>query len=157
MRIAMTTGMPSVEEFLLREAQKVADKTIRMLSRLGDDCINEARDRSPEASWYDHSGCLRSSVGYVITRNGNIINMSNFRVVKQGSEGQRKGKEYASWLAKHSTDNFALIIVAGMPYASEVEAMNNKVVLASAELMAREKLPGYLQRLAQKLNEDIIG
>ena len=40
--------------------------TIRALSELGEECVNRVRDRSGDESWYDHTGNLRSSVGYIV-------------------------------------------------------------------------------------------
>ena len=41
--------------------------------------------------------------------------------------------------------------VAGMTYAEYVEAMDNKVVLASAELFARQQFPSMMQKLKSQI------
>ena len=48
-----------------------------------------------------------------------------------------------------------MIIVAGMEYAAVVEAMENKVVLASAELLALKELNGFITKLNNKLSRKI--
>ena len=130
----------------------VENETIRVLSRLGEECVNEARDRSSEESWNDQTGNLRSSIGYTVARNGDAIHTSQFPAVKDGSEGKRKGRAFALEVAKRLSADYGLVVVAGMPYASNVEDMDNKVVLASAELLARGKLPTHLSELSRKLN-----
>ena len=94
-------------------------------------------------SWYDQTGNLRSSVGYVIAHNKNIIQYSTFNQVMQGSEGVKTGKVYSN--------NYVLIVVAGMNYAEFVEAMDNKDVLASTELWAREQVPLMLEKLKRQI------
>ena len=102
-------------------------------------------------SWYDQTGNLRSSVGYVIAHNKNIIQYSTFNQMMQGSEGVKTGKDLAEELAKRYSNNYVLIVVAGMNYAEFVEAMDNKDVLASTELWAREQVPLMLEKLKRQI------
>ena len=155
MKIGMTTDMQSVESLLLEEANVIENETIRMLARLGEMCVNYARDRSPEESWNDQTGNLRSSIGYAISRKGEVVLLSKFPAVKDGSEGSKTGKDLALELAKRLSDDFALVLEAGMKYASDVEAMDNKDVLASAELYGRNELPEMLRQLGMKLNRKL--
>lgn len=147
----MTTKLSEVHDMLMREAERVERLTIRALSELGEECVNRVRDRSGDESWYDHTGNLRSSVGYVIAHNKNIIQYSTFNQVKQGSEGVKTGKDLAKELAKRYSNNYVLIVVAGMNYAEFVEAMDNKDVLASTELWAREQVPLMLEKLKRQI------
>lgn len=151
MGIRMTTKLSEVHDMLMREAERVERLTIRALSELGEECVNRVRDRSGDESWYDHTGNLRSSVGYVIAHNKNIIQYSTFNQVKQGSEGVKTGKDLAKELAKRYSNNYVLIVVAGMNYAEFVEAMDNKDVLASTELWAREQVPLMLEKLKRQI------
>ena len=147
MGIRMTTKLSEVHDMLMREAERVERLTIRALSKLGEQCVTKIRDRAGDKSWYDQTGNLRSSVGYVIAHNKNIIQYSTFNQVKQGSEGVKTGKDLAKELAKRYSNNYVLIVVAGMNYAEFVEAMDNKDVLASTELWAREQVPLMLEKL----------
>ena len=147
----MTTKLSEVHDMLMREAERVERLTIRALSKLGEQCVTKIRDRAGDKSWYDQTGNLRSSVGYVIAHNKNIIQYSTFNQVKQGSEGVKTGKDLAKELAKRYSNNYVLIVVAGMNYAEFVEAMENKNVLASAELFARKELPGMMSKLKKQL------
>ena len=143
----MTTKLSEVHDMLMREAERVERLTIRALSKLGEQCVTKIRDRAGDKSWYDQTGNLRSSVGYVIAHNKNIIQYSTFNQVNQGSEGVKTGKDLAKELAKRYSNNYVLIVVAGMNYAEFVEAMDNKDVLASTELWAREQVPLMLEKL----------
>lgn len=143
--------MSEINAAIKVEAERVEELTIRALSYLGEKCVVEAKDRTQEASWFDHSGNLRSSIGYVIVAHGRIVQYSDFNQVKQGSEGVKEGKELAEELARKYSSGYALIVVAGMNYAELVEAMDNKVVLASAELFARQELPSMMGKLKTQI------
>lgn len=147
----MTTKLSEVHDMLMREAERVDRLTIRALSKLGEQCVTKIRDRAGDKSWYDQTGNLRSSVGYVIAHNKNIIQYSAFNQVNQGSEGVKTGKDLAKELAKRYSNNYVLIVVAGMNYAEFVEAMDNKDVLASTELWAREQVPLMLEKLKRQI------
>ncbi len=147
----MTTKLSEVHDMLMRETERVERLTIRSLSKLGEQCVTKIRDRAGDKSWYDQTGNLRSSVGYVIAHNKNIIQYSTFNQVKQGSEGVKTGKDLAKELAKRYSNNYVLIVVAGMNYAEFVEAMDNKDVLASTELWAREQVPLMLEKLKRQI------
>jgi hypothetical protein len=147
----MTTPMSEINAAIQAEIERADMLTIRALSLLGEMCVIEAKDRPQESSWYDQSGNLRSSIGYVIVRNGNIVTYSEFNQVKQGSDGVKEGKELAQELAKKYISGYALIVVAGMNYAELVEAMDNKNVLASAELFARQEMPKMMAKLKTQI------
>ena len=151
MGIRMTTKLSEVHDMLMRETERVERLTIRALSKLGEQCVTKIRDRAGDKSWYDHTGNLRSSVGYVIAHNKNIIQYSTFNQVKQGSEGVKTGKDLAEELAKRYSNNYVLIVVAGMNYAEFVEAMDNKDVLASTELWAKEQVLLMLEKLKRQI------
>jgi hypothetical protein len=147
----MITKADEIDAYLNGEAYRVEHETGRMLARLGEECVNEARDRPPEESWNDQTGNLRSSIGYELAIDGKPVITSAFPVVLGGQEGSSKGKSAVRELAKKNETEYTLKVVAGMEYADKVEAMDNKVVLASAELMARKILPEYLKNLIRKL------
>lgn len=147
----MTTPMSEINAAIQAEIERANMLTIRALSLLGEMCVIEAKDRPQESSWYDQSGNLRSSIGYVIVRDGKIVAYSEFTQVKQGSDGVKEGKELAKELAKKYTSGYALIVVAGMNYAELVEAMESKNVLASAELFARQEIPKMMAKLKTQI------
>lgn len=151
MGIRMKTKMSEVDSYLKAEAERIQMLTMRALSYLGEQCIKVARDRAPELSWIDQTGNLRSSIGYIITHNGNIVQYSDFKQVKQGSEGTKVGKDFALEIAKQFANEYVLVVVAGMNYAEYVEAIDNKDVLATPELFANKELPKMLERLKRQI------
>jgi hydroxymethylpyrimidine pyrophosphatase-like HAD family hydrolase len=152
MGVKLTTPLSKIDAFLEKEAKRIENLTVRALKYLGEKCIKEARDRSQVESWFDHTGNLRSSIGYVICKNGSVVYESSFEVIKQGNEGANEGRNLAERLASEfAGSRWALIVVAGMHYAVTVEAMENKVVLASAELLARRELPKMIEKLERQV------
>lgn len=133
------------------EAERIQKQTIRALAKLGEQCVSLARDRTPELSWIDRTGNLRSSIGYIITHNGNIVQYSDFQQVKQGSEGVKTGRNFAEEIAKQFSSEYVLVVVAGMNYAEYVEAMDNKDVLATPELFAKKELPKMIKKLKSQI------
>ncbi len=107
------------------------------------------------------TGNLRSSIGYVLAKDGKVIKEGGFKRVAgfganmqrvkfttisgkdvnfiargksgDGSEGSRKGLEYAREIISQHPKGFTLVVVAGMEYASFVNAKGFDV-LDSAEL-----------------------
>ena len=151
MGIRMTSKLDEIHKIQMKEAERVERLTIRALSYLGEQCVIRVRDRGGDKSWYDQSGNLRSSVGYVIAHNGSIIQYSDFNQVKQGSEGVKVGKDLAEELARRYPNGYVLVIVAGMNYAEYVEAMDNKDVLASTELWSIDQVPKMLEKLKRQI------
>lgn len=147
----MTAPMSEINAAIEAEAKRVHMLAVRALSYLGEMCVIEAKNRPQESSWFDQSGNLRSSIGYVIVHDGKIIQYSEFNQVKQGTEGVKEGKYLAEELASKFSTGYALIVVAGMNYAERVEAMDSKVVLASAELLARQQLPSMMLKLKTQI------
>lgn len=151
MGIRMTTKLDEIHKVLMKEANRVERLTIRALSYLGEQCVSRVRNRGGNKSWYDQSGNLRSSVGYVIAYNGSIIQYSDFNQIKQGSEGVTVGKKLAEELVKRYSSDYVLVIVAGMNYAEYVERKDNKDVLASTELWAIDQAPKMLEKLKRQI------
>lgn len=155
MSIRMTTPMAEVSR-IMKEIQAIMrDEMMQSLSFLGEQCVARIRDRSFEESWIDHTGNLRSSIGYSIYDHGRTVIQSAFPVVRQGSEGQSEGKKYVSELAEKYAKVYALVVVAAMSYAEYVEAIDGKDVLASTELWAKQKVESYLENAKQKAEKRI--
>lgn len=147
MGVKFTTSKAELDAIIESEMQKAHNLTLRALAYLGEKCIIEARDRPQEESWIDRTGNLRSSIGYIIAYNGNIVTYGGFGKTLNGGQGQYDGRRFAESLVSKYGNAYVLIVVAGMNYAEYVEAMDNKVVLASAELFARKELPRMLEKL----------
>lgn len=145
MAIRRTTSDKAFEKFLNECNAIIKEEIVRALSFLGEKCKNRIRDRSAVESWIDQTGNLRSSIGYAIFDHGQKTIESEFSVVKEGKQGADKGRKMIQDLASLYSTTFALVVVAGMEYAEYVEARDNKDVLASTELWAREQLSEALK------------
>ena len=90
-------------------------KTIKALSYLGERCVIEARTNH---TYKDQTGALTASIGYLIFKNGEVVNgsfarrertpVSMWEVVKKGEkttpeDGAEKGKELAEKVGKETT------------------------------------------------------
>lgn len=145
----------AVSKFFKAYMKIVSEEMTRSLSYLGEQCVRYVRDRSQDESWIDHTGNLRSSVGYAVYDMGKKRIESEFPIVKQGSEGSEEGRKMIRDLAKLYSDTFALVVVAGMNYAEYVESMESKDVLASAELMAQSKINEYMAETRQMVEQRV--
>jgi hypothetical protein len=135
--------------------------TIRALSELGEQCVTKIRDRAGDKSWYDQTGNLRSSVGYIVLYEGKEVQRGGFMSTSapegNGSKGKQEGQNYLEETAKifAESSGFSLVVVAGMNYAEFVEAMDNKDVIASTELWARGKWEETERKLKTKIEVEI--
>lgn len=144
MKIRMSTPMSVVTAIMQQIPIIMKEELQNSLSFLGEQCVTRIRDRSFTESWIDHTGNLRSSIGYSIYDHGKKVIQSAFPVVRQGSEGQSEGNKYVNELAEQYSKVYALVVVAAMSYAEFVEAINGKDVLASTEVWAKSKMDTYI-------------
>lgn len=135
--------MSEVEAYLDEQIERIEQRIIYNLSSVGEQCLTEARSTN---SYKDQTGNLRSSIGYIIVKDGKVIRQSDFAVVRKGSEGKSEGEKFARSLASKFPDGIVLIVVAGMNYASCVSAKGYNV-LDSAELLADRLVPSILKQL----------
>lgn len=135
--------------------QIVAANIVRALSYLGEQCVTRVRDRTGEESWFDQTGNLRSSIGYAVINEGRKVIESAFPEVGQGTEGPAEGKRLIDELAAVYSETYAMVVVAGMSYAEYVEAKENKDVLASTELWAKQKVDEYMRKAAERAEKEI--
>ena len=134
-----------IERMLQEKIAKYEEKIVRILRFVGEKCINEAREYG---SYQDRTGNLRSSIGYVVLKDGKSIEKGGFQLTKSGGNGQKEGEAFINKVISQYSKGFVLIVVAGMRYASYVEARNYNV-LTSAELLAEREVPKLLKALSQ--------
>ena len=136
----MTTSTAAINGFLQRAVKKLQGNVLKALSKLGDESVARIRDRSANDSWIDHTGNLRSSIGFAVYEQGSKYMESAFSQVLGGTDGSAKGKKMINDLAKEYSRVYALVVVAGMEYAGEVEALDSKDVLASTRIWATSQV-----------------
>ena len=148
----MTTSKTAINSFLQRAAKKLQENVLKALSKLGDESVVRIRNRSAKKSWIDHTGNLRSSIGFAVYQQGSKFMESAFSQVLGGTDGSVKGKKMVNDLAKEYSRVYALVVVAGMEYAGEVEALDSKDVLASTRIWATSQVE---QRVKTAMNSAI--
>lgn len=131
----------SFEKYLEKKLSNVEKVLINTLEYVGQQAVNEARDNG---SYQDQTGNLRSSIGYIIVKDGEVLHRKGFDTVKEGGSGSTAGRTFANKVASE-TQGLALIVVAGMNYASYVETSRN--VLTSSEILAERTVPKMLKEL----------
>lgn len=143
MPIKNLTPEGAISEFIGQQVERVTSALIYNLCAVGEQVLNQARSTN---SYKDQTGNLRSSIGYVVAVDGEVVQSSSFEVVKDGADGSRDGKSFALDLVKQFPEGIVLIVVAGMNYASYVSAKGYDV-LDSSEVLADRLVPEILKQL----------
>lgn len=116
--------------------EKVIDRAEFMIEDLLENTGKEFVDIARLNGQYDdHTGNLRSSIGYVIVKDGEILGRNFQLSEKKGTDketGKREGEQLATDLVSLFPKGYVLICIAGMKYAAFVEAMENKDVISGA-------------------------
>jgi hypothetical protein len=127
---------------------KVIEKRqIQRLQYLGEQCVRNAR---LNGDYMDQTGNLRSSVGYILFKNGIALHQS-FEQIGSGSKGTNQGRSVAIKAGSKYNEGICLVVVAGMNYALHVEA-KGRDVLTSTELFAKQEMPKILAELKNNIN-----
>lgn len=155
MDIKCTTPLQAVNVFWDRAAEIMREEIVRAFSYLGEQSIEKARDRDEVDSWFDHTGNLRSSIGYSVYEHGKKLIESAFTPIKGGTLGKSEGQKMVEELASNYSSTYALVVVAAMSYADYVEACKNKDVLASTEIWAKSKVDDYLKKAVERATKRI--
>lgn len=150
MGISCQTSTKDIDEFLKRAAMLIKEYMLKTLTKLGEESVARIRDRGPLESWIDHTGNLRSSVGYSVYDYGVKYMQSSFATVLGGSKGRSEGMRMVNELAQEYSNVFALVVVAAMDYADYVEAINGKDVLESTRLWAQSVVEQRLNRAKEE-------
>lgn len=124
------------------------------LKYLGEMCVTHARSVPANRGFHDRTGNLRSSIGYVIFKDGVAV-MNNFAEVNgpeggNAAEAIQKAKTVADRAARKHPTGFCLVVTAGMEYAIYVES-KGRDVLTSAESLARREMPKMMEELVNNI------
>ena len=125
-------------------------RTYSLFQRAGEEFVKIARKKG---NYQDHTGNLRSSIGYAIINDGNILN-ENYEQSTEGTDkqtGMREAKRLISELASVYSDGWVLVGVAAMPYAVYVE--ENLDVISVATEHAEDWIKKQSRTLFDKLAE----
>jgi len=141
MMITPNFSMADIEAEINKKIEEQTHEIINTLEYIGIRCVSDA---IANRGYTDQTGNLKASIGYMVLNNGVTVSAS------EGSESSQSREFLNSLVAEHSR-GIVLIVVAGMQYASYVEAIGRNV-LASAELLAEREVPEMLKQLGFKLN-----
>ena len=143
-----------VERWFDYFVERAEERIYRLLQRAGEEFVKIARKKG---NYQDHTGNLRSSIGYVIVKDGDILTENYKLSDKEGSDkhtGLREAKRLVSELASVYPDGWVLIGVAAMPYAVYVEAIDNLDVASVAtehtEAWIKKQSKVLFDKLAEK-------
>ena len=143
-----------VDRFL----EAIERRELKRLQYLGEMCVTHARSIPADRGFHDRTGNLRSSIGYVIFKDGVAI-QDNFAEVNgpeggNAAEAIQKAKTVADRAARKHPTGFCLVVTAGMEYAIYVES-KGRDVLASAEALARREMPKMMEELVNNIKSAI--
>ncbi|HPE74692.1 MAG TPA: hypothetical protein PLC80_01310 [Draconibacterium sp.] len=128
-------------------AAEIDNDIFESLQQAGEDFVAGARNmKKSEGGFGDVTGNLRSSIGYAIRRNGEII-FGNF---DGNSTGVAAAKRAIDEVEKNN--GLQLIGVAGMDYASAVESKGFNVISYQG-LMLMVDLTDYMKEIEKKYNK----
>lgn len=145
MGIQQITPQAQVDRYLEEQIARREKAIINALNYVGVQCINEGRKGG---TYKDRTGNLRNSIGYVLVVNGIIKEKSAPIPIGKDEDGlgARTMSMRQRELAARFPQGIVLIVVAGMNYASYVEALNYNV-LTSAEQLAVRLVPELMRQL----------
>jgi hypothetical protein len=143
MPIKQNTPESEIDEYIKVQLERMNNALIYQMKYIAEECLNAARNTN---SYKDQTGNLRSSLGYVLAVDGQLLEQGEFEVVKQGKAGAKSGITYAKQLIQEFPEGIALIMVAGMHYAAFVSAKGYDV-LDSSQLRAEKLVPKILKQL----------
>lgn len=122
--------------------QRIENAVLETLKRIGETFVRNARENG---TYNDITGNLRSSVGYIILKNGVQIEESF-----GGKTGGAQAKKVASEVAGKFPRGYVLIVVAGMDYAAAVESRGRDVLTASS-IIAKNDLVKAIASIKSKI------
>ena len=117
MPIKLVTPQSEIDAYIDQSIDKALEVIVNTFLYVGESCIREARDNG---SYMDQTGNLRSSIGYVVVVDGQIVRKNVVDLVKNGTEGTKEAEAFLERIASEHSSGICLIVVAGMNYASYV-------------------------------------
>ena len=134
----------------------VGERLVNMEQVIVDRFINIGlqfvRDARIKADFKDRTGNLRSSIGFLVLKDGQVVR-EDFEQSNAGTDKQtgiNQGLEFAQQIPELEK-GVSLVVVAGMQYAVYVEAMGYDVLTGSsleAENNLREAIT-FLERVSK--------
>ncbi len=139
-----------IKKFIEEKLRRIEDAVLSMLQRVGENFVTNART---SGNYLNQTGNLRSSIGYVILKNGFQYFGGDFVLTGDGYEGLKKGKSFLEEIIKEFNNHrgWVLIVVAGMEYAAAVESKKKDVLTGSSQI-AKKELKQAMERITKKID-----
>jgi hypothetical protein len=152
-KLVFKLNKTDIKRLLQQRKERIEQALLLRLKRIGEEFVTNGRDH---ASFTDRTGNLRSSIGYVILKDGKQL-FSNFQRFPKakgekkptGKSGIEAAKEVAKEVAANFPTGFVLIGVAGMDYAAAVESKGYDVITSSS-LLAEDSLKKAVKTIEGK-------
>jgi hypothetical protein len=156
-----------IKALLKGKLEIIINAYIQRLRYIGEEFVKNARE---SGSYTDRTGNLRNSIGYVILRDGEQIEVNFKRSVSpqqpdaaKGDDAQKvpdktdengvdTGLAKAMEIAEKFPKGLALICVAGMNYAAAVESLGFDVI-SSSSIIARDHLVKAIESIYKKVQK----
>lgn len=151
--IVSKTDFRKLNAKLSVKRSEITDFIIFRFEQIGEEAVKIAREKG---SYHDITGNLRSSIGYIILNDGQIVRQGRSETFPgkdgkgDGAKGAAEGQALLNRLKAKFPWGIVLIICAGMEYAAFVENVKHKDVLTSAEHLAESLMKKLLGKLISK-------
>lgn len=136
----------ALKKYIIAQSIKIEKALIYYLEYYVAELVNHAKEN---ASYQDRTANLKSSIGGAVLKDGKPITFRGFEGVQ---DGQSEGKKFLDSIIKKFSKGYALVIVAGMEYATYVENIHNLNVLKKTELKMESEISGIMQKLKQSID-----
>jgi hypothetical protein len=146
MGVVQVTPQGEIDAFMERAMKRNERAVESVLFQAGEMAQNSSR---LHGDYKDQTGNLRASVGYTVSKDGNVLNTGGFVPgggSERGSKGVVEGSKAVAEKASAARGVYALTVVAGMDYAEYVERRGYNV-LSSGEREADEYVGRRLKRV----------
>jgi hypothetical protein len=162
------TNIMKLHKGLEAKIDDIANHIIEQLVYIGEACVKIAREKG---NYGDRTGNLRSSIGYVVLKDGSPImggkpagvtvatgkrtvklsdgTIRTIKVGGNGAQGVAAAETLMSSLKSKYPRGIVLIVCAGMRYAAYVENIHHKDVLTSADLLAESLVKQLLYGIVE--------
>ena len=134
-----------IRNFITGRVKIIEDTVFDLMQQVGEQFVYDARSTR---TYKDRTRNLRSSIGYVIVKDGNEV-FGNFEGTQ---EGRSVSKRVIKTIQAEYPKGYALIAVAGMNYAAFVEAKGYDVITGSSQV-AEVNIKRAFNRLKQSMNK----
>jgi len=145
----LTTTKLDFDQIVQKQLQDIDNLFFQRLIELCDERIAIQRAKVSPEGYNDQTGQLRSSVGYIIYRDGKVLH-ENFELAPYGTDkapGLKAGRDLALSQLR-ITQGWGVVMVAGMEYASWLESNYNRTVLSSATFKLEDDIEYILKNIS---------